>query len=486
MKRLWHRSLAAQFICFMLIALALSQGIGLLMSWDERGQALRAAAKSEFFSRTASLARLVEATPAAIHDGILGASGTNYTRFWLSAEEPREADAWRREAWTQLAKPLPNLIRPHRKPPADELEQAAAQPPPGLTASAVAAPLSWVTLPPSKWPLTRPAKFLNLDDAYGMGLAVSLENGTWLNAAFAKSVPNSIWTSQSAVSLAITAVVLSLIALIVARGIARPMRRLAVAAEALGRGESVAPLPESGPDDIRQTAEAFNRMQARLQRFVADRTRMLAAIGHDLRTPLTSLRLRTEFVTDLEIQDKMLKTISEIETMTEAALAFAREEATAETTRTVDLGALIESLCDDLAELGRDVTFVEGPAVTYRCRPDGLRRAARNLIENAVRYGERARVSLKGDADSIDIVVDDDGPGIPEAAMGRVFAPFYRLEQSRNRETGGIGLGLSIARTIARHHGGDVSLVNQARGLRATINLPKVGQAALQAHYSAS
>jgi len=250
------------------------------------------------------------------------------------------------------------------------------------------------------------------------------------------------------------------------------MRRLAVAAEALGRGESVKPLPESGPDDIRQTAEAFNRMQERLDRFVKDRTRMLAAISHDLRTPLTSLRLRAEFVTDPEVQEKMLKTIGEIQTMTEATLAFVQEDATAEATRAVDLSALVDSLCDDLAELGQNVRFSEGATINYRCRPDALRRAVRNLVENAVRYGKCARVSVSRTATSIDIVIDDDGPGIPDEAMEQVFAPFYRVEDSRNRETGGVGLGLSIARAIARHHGGDVVLTNRTTGLQATISLP--------------
>jgi signal transduction histidine kinase len=470
MKRLWVRSLAAQIICLMLLALGLSQGIGFLLSWDERGQALRAAAKSEFLSRTASLARLLEVTPAELERDILSASGTAYTRFWVSRGEPANGAAWRQEAFAQLAKPLPSLTRPHPGKPG--LREEAAQPPGTMAAVAADASPWWMNLPAHAWPLSRPAKFLYLDDNNGMGLTVQLASGAWLNAAYAKPAGDSIWTSQSAISLAITAAILSVIAIIVARSIAQPMRRLAVAAEALGRGESVVPLPESGPADIRQTAEAFNRMQERLQRFVADRTRMLAAIGHDLRTPLTSLRLRAEFVSDPDVQEKMLKTIDEIQTMTEAALAFAREEATAESTRTVDLSALLGSLCDDLAELGQNVTFVEGPTINYRCRPDALRRAVRNLIENAVRYGERAEVRLSRTAQSIDIVVDDDGPGIPAEAVEQVFAPFFRIEHSRNRETGGVGLGLSIARTIARHHGGDVLLENRTKGLKATIGLP--------------
>ncbi|WP_407353970.1 ATP-binding protein [Luteimonas sp. R10] len=466
MRRIWRRSLAARFIAFLLLALALSQAIGFLISWDERGHALRAAAKNEFFSRTASLALLLETTPPALRGEILQVSGTAYTRFWTTPQEPLDAAAWRDEAWVHLATPLPSL-----KP----VEDGAGSLAPIAIASA-AAPAGpaprWKELSSHAWPLSRPARFAYLGEANGMGLAVRLDDGSWLNAAYAKSVPNGAWNRQSILSLLITAVALSAIAILAARGITRPMRRLAAAAELLGRGESVPPLPESGPDDIRHTAEAFNRMQARLQRFVDDRTRMLAAIGHDLRTPLTSLRLRAEFVSDPEVQEKMLATIEEIQTMTEAALAFAREEATVEDTRTVDLSALVESLCDDLAELGQQVVFLDGPRLNYRCRPDALRRAVRNLVENAVRYGERARVRLARTAESIEIVIEDDGPGVPDGDREQVFEPFFRMEHSRNRETGGVGLGLSIARTIARHHGGDVVLRNLERGMRASISLP--------------
>jgi signal transduction histidine kinase len=475
MTRWWKRGLAAQFICLMLLALVVSQALGFLVSWDERGKALQAAAKGEFFSRTASLARLLETIPTTFRDDVLIASGTAYSRFWVSSQDPVDADAWRHEAWEELSKPLPNMKTLKGKPPEGTPTPevpAPAPPEPSLFEAAAAQSNSWTVLTPRVWTISQPAKFLYLGHSNGMGLAVKLSDGTWLNTAYAKAVPNSIWNTQSLLSLGITAVILSLIGVFVAKQIASPMRRLAIAAEALGRGESVPPLPESGPDDIRQTAEAFNRMQSRLHRFVDDRTRMLAAIGHDLRTPLTSLRLRAEFVSDPDVQQKMVSTIDEIQTMTEAALAFAREEATAETTRAMNISALVESICDDLSDLGQDVTFLESAKIVYRCRPDALRRAFRNLIENAVRYGERARVSVRKRQGNIDIIVEDDGPGIPEAAFEEVFAPFFRLEQSRNRETGGVGLGLSIARAIVHHHGGVITLSNSSAGLRVAVTLP--------------
>ncbi|HQS10370.1 MAG: two-component sensor histidine kinase [Rhizobiales bacterium 24-66-13] len=469
MMRLWTRSLAARFICFTFLSLMLSQSVVFFISWDEHGQVMRKAAKAETLSRCASLARVLEATPAALHKDILAASSTSTTRYWISPDRPKNSTAWRQQAWSYLGQPLPPLA-----PPGNEVNTAVP-----TEAGVGAAPRldvlnsSWIDLPPHAWPLSRPAKFVYLDDDGAMGITVQLADGSWLNSAFAKRAQENFWTSQSTVSLALSALVLSVIAVITARGIAQPMRRLVAAAEALGRGEKIAPLPETGPDDIRRTAEAFNRMQSRLVRFIDDRTRMLAAIGHDLRTPLTSLRLRAEFVSDDELREKMLSTIAEIQSMTEATLTFVREEATAETTRTVDLPALVESMCDDLAELGYTVTFAEGQRISYRCRPDALRRACRNLVENAVRYGERARVSVTQGPENIEIVVEDDGPGIPDVAREQVFAPFFRMEHSRNRETGGLGLGLSIARTIVRRHGGDIVLFNQPGGLRASISLPK-------------
>jgi signal transduction histidine kinase len=286
--------------------------------------------------------------------------------------------------------------------------------------------------------------------------------------------PSPRWALPSLLSMAVMAVALSLIVILMVRRITRPMAQLAAAAESLGRGETVAPLAERGPLDVRQTTRAFNRMHDRLQRFVQDRTRMLAAISHDLRTPITSLRLRAEFVDDEEMRAKILDTLDEMQRMVEATLAFAREEAAREDTRTVDLGALIESLCEDLAEMGLNVAFAGAARSPHPCRPVALKRAIRNLVENAVAYGKRARVALERRAEEFAVVIDDDGPGIPEADFERVFGPFVRLEESRSQETGGIGLGMAIARSIVRGHGGDITLANrEGGGLRAVIHLPR-------------
>jgi len=473
MKQFWTRSLAGQMVVLMLLALVLSHAIGYVIYRDERTQALRGALKEEFLSRSAAVTRLLEASPPELHGEILRAGGSAITRYWL-ASNPGEAMDWQEQALSHLIQALPARLAASEATVQPPTENRSSNTNPYLAgASLVASPgASWEVLSAAAWPLDREAQLLQLDTWNGFGLAVPLGSGVWLNAVYAKPVLVSASTYQTYISLGITALALSLIAILMARWIARPLRDIAQAAERVGLGEEVAPIPECGPGDIRCTAAAFNRMQTRLRRFVEDRTRMLAAIGHDLRTPITSLRLRAEFVADEETRQKLLATLDEMQTMTEATLAFAREDAAREATRSVDLAALLESLCADLAEMGWDVTFTNGERIPHRCRPDALRRAFRNLVENAVRYGERARVTLVSRNDATEISVEDDGPGIPEADFERVFAPFVRLENSRNRTTGGVGLGLAIARTIIRGHGGDIALAN-GNGLHATVRLPR-------------
>lgn len=331
MTAIWNRSLTARFVAVMLLALALSQGISFLLFTDEIGGALVRAAKTEFLSRSASVAQLLETAPPAVQQDILRSSGTSYTRFWVSPTFPGDVESWRQEAKRRLAEPLPTLanLAGTEQTPRETASDVPAPLPQAASissaspAAANGAPASaWIDLLAHAWPLSRGPKFLYWNDAGGMGLAVQLKDGSWLNSAFSKKTVNSMLTTRSLISLAVTAVILSLCAAFIARTMTTPMRRLAAAAEALGRGESVAPLSEKGPDDIRHTAVAFNLMQSRLQRFVEDCTRMLAAIGHDLRTPLASLRLRADFVSDDETRETMLDTLDEPRAVTEATLAF--------------------------------------------------------------------------------------------------------------------------------------------------------------------
>jgi signal transduction histidine kinase len=224
---------------------------------------------------------------------------------------------------------------------------------------------------------------------------------------------------------------------------------------------------------LRRAAKAFNQMQLRLQRFIQDRTQMLAAISHDLRTPITRLRLRAEFIDDDVQRDKMLNDLDEMETMIAATLAFSRDDAANEEMRTLNLATFLSGIVADERTADRDVIYA-GPAdLEARVRPVALKRAIVNLIDNAVKYGQRARVNLARSGEVAEILIDDDGPGIPHEDRERVFQPFVRLEASRSRETGGTGLGLTIARNVLRGMGGDVEIVSRPEpGLRVRITLP--------------
>ncbi|KJS38335.1 MAG: hypothetical protein VR70_10270, partial [Rhodospirillaceae bacterium BRH_c57] len=258
-----------------------------------------------------------------------------------------------------------------------------------------------------------------------------------------------------------------------ARRLARPLRHMALAADRLGRDVTAPPLPEEGPEEVRRAAEAFNRMQSRLRRLVEDRMQMLAAISHDLRTPITLLRLRAEFMQDKTEQAKTLQTLDEMAEMVNSLLAFAREEAAEEEMRVVDLAALVETVCVDLADTGAKVTCRLAEPLPMSCRVSAVRRAVTNLVSNAVRHGGEASVAVETTPGQVRIIVEDEGPGIPEGELEQVFRPFYRVERSRNRDTGGVGLGLAVVRSVARQHGGDAFVKNRPdRGLRAIMALP--------------
>jgi signal transduction histidine kinase len=264
-----------------------------------------------------------------------------------------------------------------------------------------------------------------------------------------------------------------LIASWTARRLARPIREFARAAERLGVDLTAPPLAVRGPQELRSTIQTFNRMQERLRRFLEDRTQMLAAISHDLRAPLARLRLRAELVADGEQQRKMFDDLEAMYAMIDSTLAFARDDARREPRRLVDLGVLVGDVCEDVGDAGGKVSYTGPRGIDVPCRPTLVRRAVANLIDNAVKYGGNARVRIVHDSDRVMIVVDDDGPGIPPEEHEKVFAPFYRREPARDPAKAGVGLGLSITRTVAREHGGDVTLKNRdGGGLSALIELP--------------
>lgn len=275
------------------------------------------------------------------------------------------------------------------------------------------------------------------------------------------------------------AIVMILAAVAVAT-IARPLRKLAHAAENLGVDPEGPPLAEVGPSEVRSVIRAFNQMRLQLRGYLVERAQMLAAISHDLRTPITRLRLRAEMIPDPGSREKFVRDLDEMEAMAGSALDFFKSVGDGAQRQAVDVGALVESLCEDWCETGADVSVRGAPNGPYGAHPRALRRCLDNLVENALRYGERARIAIEDDVASLRIAVRDDGPGIADEDLERVFGPFFRLERSRNRDSGGAGLGLAIARNIARWHGGDIRLRNatNGKGLTAELVLPRLPVAA--------
>lgn len=294
--------------------------------------------------------------------------------------------------------------------------------------------------------------------------AYRLDDGSWLNMASIVRESGSFFSIRLVLSMVIMLIAAAIIGIIVVKYITGPLARFEAATDILGRNVDAPHMPEAGPREVRNVAMAFNRMQERLRRFVHDRTAMIAAISHDLRTPITRLRLRAEFVDDPEQQSKMLGDLADMEKMIDSTLSFARDDIRNEDMRRVDVASLLRSICDEMSDTGHEVSLEVDGQPPLRCRPISLKRALTNLIGNAVKYGDNVEIRLSSEENGVRITIQDGGPGIPEAEIENVFAPFYRLEQSRNSETGGVGLGLSVARNIIRGHGGDIVLRNRPEG----------------------
>ncbi len=297
--------------------------------------------------------------------------------------------------------------------------------------------------------------------------AVTLEDGTWLN--FVIPLPEEhLWRPHPYWPLGVGLVVVVVLCVVLVRHAVRPLTVLTKAADRLGRDVLAPPVEIRGPKEVMAAANAFNRMQARLRRFIEDRTQMIAAISHDLRTPITRLKLRAEFIEDDEQRLKILADLDEMEAMISSTLAFARDDSAREARVAVDLVGVLIDLCDQF-----NVSFDGPDEFGMTLGANGVKRAFANLIENACKYGGGGRVMLRVDADHVIVTIEDDGPGIPVSELENVFAPFYRVESSRNRETGGTGLGLAVARSAIRGNGGDVTLTNRSpSGLTATVTLP--------------
>jgi signal transduction histidine kinase len=287
----------------------------------------------------------------------------------------------------------------------------------------------------------------------------------------------SAQTTPPPLRLALTLLVLlgsvALLALLAVRWLVKPLSSLAQAADQLGQNIDRPPLPETGPTEVRRAAAAFNNMQRRLVRFISERTSLLTAMSHDLKTPITRLRLRTEMLDDEPTQRKFVQDLDEMEAMVTQTLEFMRDGSASEAMQPVNLMALLESMQADYRDTSKIVEIIGEIQQPYFVRPLAMRRCLGNLVDNALRYGQQATIEIEEQGGGMLLRIRDTGPGIPESELEKVFDPFYRGESSRSRETGGTGLGLGIARNIARAHGGEITLRNLPEGgLEASLLLP--------------
>jgi two-component system, OmpR family, sensor kinase len=305
-------------------------------------------------------------------------------------------------------------------------------------------------------------------------VSMRLEDGSSVDVTATRNLEPRAGLNQIALSTTIMVLGVIAVAAVLIRQLTRSLRLLADAADRLDLNASPSPVDETGPIEVKALAVAFNEMQQRVKRLLDERTQTLAAISHDLKTPLTRMRLRSEDIADPDLARSVEADLAEMEAMIDGTLDFLRGEVLSEAIKPLDLVPLLSTICSDLSDTGHDVDLQAARPYVIRGRRLALKRALTNLIDNAVKYGNRARVTLSGMQGSAEIRIEDQGPGIPEEEIGAVLRPFYRLETSRNKETGGVGLGLSVAHAIISSHGGALRLENgPEKGLIISVTLPR-------------
>lgn len=305
-------------------------------------------------------------------------------------------------------------------------------------------------------------------------ISMRLPDQTWVNVSLLSWAPQPSGIHGTLLSTSLMAAGALVIAILLVRSQTRPLSTFVSAAERIAHVPGVEPVSDTGPREVRALATAFNDMQRRITRLIDDRTQALAAVSHDLKTPITRLRFRTEEMDDAALRAAVAADLAEMERMIDQTLSYLREERAEEEVKPVDLVAILETVTDDVADSGGEARLEGSPAAVVWGRRLALKRAFANLIGNAVKYGLRAQTRVEDAADHVRVTITDDGPGIASEDWLRALQPFVRLEPSRNSETGGFGLGLTIADSVIRGHGGRLKLKNgTAGGLIVTVLLPK-------------
>jgi signal transduction histidine kinase len=462
MNRFLPKSLFGQTLLILLAGLIVSHAVGTWFYAADREQAVRAVGGFAAAQRIATLTRLVEEAPQEWRARIVAALSDQTLRVWLSSEPPAMNPV---DDDLPIAQAIKAFLIAQLSLGEERQPRVSALPPDG-PAFRGGHPMM------GRGPMMH--GFGPFGGFHRLQVAVPLPDGQWLSFATALPGQGPSFSRQFLLSMGLMALVILAVSVWAVRRVTAPLATLSAAAERLGNDLNAPQIAETGTVEMRRASHAFNAMQARLRGLIDNRTRLLAAISHDLRTPLTLLRLRAENIDDATEREKMLATIAEMDDMVGATLAFARDEAAAEERRPTDLMALVQSVADDMTDAGFSVRVEPSAAIVLDCRPAALKRAIRNLVDNAVKYGKNASIAVKPKPESVDVTIDDEGPGISNEELSRVFEPFYRVEQSRNPETGGVGLGLAIALSIVQAHGGEIILRNRpSGGLQACVVLPR-------------
>ncbi|WP_287787186.1 ATP-binding protein [Acidiphilium sp.] len=482
LSRLVPATLFGQTVLVLLAGLVFSALLGISILALNQTAVVRTIGAFAASQRIVNLTSLIDNVPPNWRDRLITAASDETLEITLSAHRPAWAEV---QAKGERARTIRAFLASRLPPELATTLRVAVEAAPLRTRTVSYGMMSHGMMQPGIMGMMGPSSLRGMAMMNGRGMGgmvfwrrmratVQLPSGQWL--AFAVALPPSgfglSWPFLAAlIAMAMVVVPSSIWAV---RRVTAPLRTLAAAAERLGRDVAAPPLAELGSMETRQAAHAFNLMQARLRQLVQSRTRMLAALSHDLRTPLTLLRLRLEDVQEVEERERMLATIASMNEIIDATLAFARDDATIEPARRIDLAALLLAIVDDLADAGLKVVMTLAEPVAIICQPAALRRALINLIDNAVKYGGSAEVTITSSQHTVTVMIDDHGPGIAEPELSKVFEPFYRIEASRSRETGGSGLGLAIALAVVEAQGGTLRLSNRpSGGLSAQVTLQR-------------
>ncbi|MGP9811176.1 ATP-binding protein [Rhodopseudomonas sp. NSM] len=456
MSRRRPRSLLTQVALLSFVALLVAQFVSFWLFTADRAKRIRVAQRIEVVERVAAVAALLDKAPVTARDDLLEAASSRSTRFDIAAA-------------TIVDHPVDLLGADCGQHHCDELDLPAGL---RMQEEYISRRDGGRFSEPSHRFRDRIMKSGLAPVAFKLSLP--LRDAQWLNVTSRFDRP-AIQLPPQVLGTTLVSLALVLAALWFAlRRVTRPLDQLASAADGFGLDAPPPRMPTGGPREVRALSDALARMHERLSRMLGERTRMLAALGHDLRSPITALRVRAEMVDDAENKERMIATLDEMQQMVEATLAFARGVSTDQPSEPVDLAALVSELAAELSAIGPPIRITSATPVVLPLRRVPLRRALRNILENAQRYGGGGEVRIEHDGTEVRMVIEDRGPGIPDSELARVFEPFVRLETSRSRDTGGSGLGLPIARAILQANGASITLSNRPEGgLRGTVTFAR-------------